>query len=292
MAKKVLEIAQSDYISYFLNSIIVRKEEDRIIIPINQIDTILITNPRCNISVPLINEIVNNNINVIICDSKYRPTVQISPINGYYSNKIFLTQIKWNIEFKEISWREIIKLKILNYIKLVYFLDILNDEDIEKLLNYYESVLLYDKSNCEGHAAKLTFKILYGNEFSRDDENQINTFLNYGYTVLMTYVSRSIIKNGLDNRIGIFHKSFNNHFALSCDVMEPLRCLIDKLVYEFIFVYEKRDFILFKKDLFCIFEEKVKVNDKLLTVNEYIDKLVKSIINNNLNHKEFIVEWS
>ncbi|SYV96798.1 CRISPR-associated endonuclease Cas1, subtype II/NMENI, partial [Mycoplasmopsis edwardii] len=107
----------------------------------------------------------------------------------------------------------------------------------------------------------------------------------------MTYVSRSIVKNGLDNRIGIFHKSFNNHFALSSDVMEPLRPIIDKLVYSHIQSYDKKDFMLFKKDLFCLFEEKIKVNNSLLTVNEYIDKLIKKMILNDINIEEFVIEW-
>lgn len=74
----------------------------------------------------------------------------------------------------------------------------------------------------EGHIAKLTFKNLYGSTFNRSDkENEINKFLNYGYTILMTYVSRNLVKKGYDNRIGGFHKSFNNHFALATDLMEP-----------------------------------------------------------------------
>nr|WP_322958838.1 type II CRISPR-associated endonuclease Cas1 [Mycoplasmopsis canis]WQQ12208.1 type II CRISPR-associated endonuclease Cas1 [Mycoplasmopsis canis] len=292
MSKKVLEISQSEYISYFLNSLIVKSEEKRIIVPISQIDTVLVSNPRCNISVPLLNELVAQNVNIIICDSKFKPTVQISPIQGYYSNKNFLNQINWGKDFKGFIWREIIKTKIVNYTKLIYYLDITSEEEIDKLIKYYESVLINDRSNCEGHAAKLSFKILYGSSFSRDDENIINTFLDYGYTVLMTYVSRSIIKNGLDNRIGIFHKSFNNHFALSCDLMEPLRALIDKLVYTHIYIYGKKDFILFKKDLFCMFEEKIAIKNTKLSVNEYIDKIVKSVINNNLICEDFIIEWS
>lgn len=143
----------------------------------------------------------------------------------------------------------------------------------------------------EGHIAKLTFKNLYGSTFNRSDkENEINKFLNYGYTILMTYVSRNLVKKGYDNRIGIFHKSFNNHFALATDLMEPFRFLIDKLVYELLIIEKNYDFINFKKKVFLIFEEKILLNKSPISVNEYICKLIENFINKDFNFESLEID--
>ncbi len=85
----------------------------------------------------------------------------------------------------------------------------------------------YDSTNREGHAAKVYWHQLYGVEFSRKQEGFVNTCLNYGYSIVHSYVARSIVKKGLDPRISFFHKSFDNHFALASDLIEPFRSYVD-----------------------------------------------------------------
>lgn len=293
MAKKVVEIKETEYLFFHLNSLIVKKENNKIVLPLSDIDTILISNPYCTISVPLINAIVSNNINLIICNKDFEPNVQLLSISGYYSNKNFLSQINWTQEFKDKTWEKIIKLKTTNYVNLIYFFGLLNKEDVEKFNFYYKKITPGDKNSMEGHIAKLTFKNLYGSTFNRSDkENEINKFLNYGYTILMTYVSRNLVKKGYDNRIGVFHKSFNNHFALATDLMEPFRFLIDKLVYELLIIEKNYDFINFKKKVFLIFEEKILLNKSPISVNEYICKLIENFINKDFNFESLEIDWN
>ncbi|MFV8468946.1 type II CRISPR-associated endonuclease Cas1 [Mycoplasma sp. B6188] len=290
MSKKVIEIAQTEYLSLFLDTLIISKDGSRITIPLRTIDTILITNPFCSITVPLLNKIVTYNINLIICNNKYQPTIQINPINSYYSNKNYLAQIRWDEAFKSKMWKHIIRLKIINYTKLIYHLNIATDNDINKLIEYYSIVKQKDEGNCEGHAAKLSFKLLYGSSFNRsDDDNIINKFLNFGYIVLMTYVSRCLIKNGLDNRIGIFHKSFNNYFALACDIMEIFRPVIDYFTYTFLVKEKNESFVEYKKKIFSSFENLILRNNKSL--NDLIDQFIKAIISGNVIEEEYIIDW-
>ncbi|MFV8479055.1 type II CRISPR-associated endonuclease Cas1 [Mycoplasma sp. VS428] len=290
MSKKVIEIAQTEYLSLFLDTLIINKDGSRITIPLRTIDTILITNPFCLITVPLLNKIVAYNINLIICNNKYQPTIQINPINSYYSNKNYLAQIRWDETFKNKMWKHIIRLKIINYAKLIYHLDIASDDDINKLIEYYSNVKQGDETNCEGHAAKLSFKLLYGSTFNRsDDNNVINKFLNFGYIVLMSYVSRSLIKNGLDNRLGIFHKSFNNYFALACDIMEIFRPVIDYFVYDFLIKEKNESFTEYKKTLFSAFENLMFKNHR--SWNDSIDQFIKSIISGDIDEEEYIIDW-
>lgn len=57
-------------------------------IHLSEIDTIIIENRQVTITVPLINELVSNNINVLICDSFHNPFSQIISIYGNYQQSL------------------------------------------------------------------------------------------------------------------------------------------------------------------------------------------------------------
>ncbi|QGZ97246.1 type II CRISPR-associated endonuclease Cas1 [Mycoplasma sp. NEAQ87857] len=292
MPKKIVEISDSTYVSLFLNSLVVIKEGNKITIPINDIECLLFTNYQTTLSIPLINKLANNNTNIIICNSKYEPNAIISKINGYYDNKVFINQINWGNEFKGTMWKEIIKLKIINSTKLLHHLKLINDKDIDKLTSYWSSVKDYDITNREGHAAKLYFKNLFGDKFKRDDEKELkNKFLNYGYIVLMSFVARSIIKKGLDNRIGLFHKSYSNNFALACDLMEPFRCIVDQLVYQQFYLNEFCDFAEYKQEVYLMFLKNIIVNQKQIKLVDYIETIIQKLINNE-SIKDLYIEFN
>jgi CRISPR-associated protein Cas1 len=101
----------------------------------------------------------------------------------------------------------------------------------KKIEEYVKKQKIIDYS-IEAQVAATYFKILYGESFERRSEKDeintiINSFLNYGYTILMSAMARSIIKSGYDCRISLFHKSFSNHTALASDLMEPFRPCVD-----------------------------------------------------------------
>jgi len=88
-----------------------------------------------------------------------------------------------------------------------------------------------DPDNVEAQAARRYWKVLFGPDFSRDqDAAGINSLLNYGYTVLRAVVSRAICAAGLHPTIGVFHANRANAFALADDLMEPYRPLVDQIV--------------------------------------------------------------
>ena len=48
----------------------------------------------------------------------------------------------------------------------------------------------------------------------------------------MSAFNREVCANGYLTQLGIFHNNMFNHFNLSCDLMEPFRVLVDRIVYE------------------------------------------------------------
>ncbi|MDD1378993.1 type II CRISPR-associated endonuclease Cas1 [Metamycoplasma hyosynoviae] len=292
MYKKIIEINESNYAKLFLGNLILYKEKQKISIPTKNIDTVIFENQNSIITLPLINELANKGVNIIICDKQHLPNSLIIPLQGHYNSKILQNQILWDSDFKNSVWTRIINLKILNSLNLLKKLKLLNSDDEDTLLNYAKSIKFMDSTNREAHAAKLYFKLLFGNKFNRqDDNNLINRYLNYGYSILMSYITRSIISKGYDCRIAIFHKSFNNYYALSTDLMEPFRCLIDKLVYEYFKNNELVNFQEFKEKLFLIFFDYIKYQNRIITINEYINYYTITSLQNEVL-SSFIIDWN
>ena len=119
---------------------------------------------------------------------------------------------------------------------------------------------------------------MFQTKFIRHENDYYNLLLNYGYTILRGYLTRSIIKKGLDPRISIFHKSFHNYFALASDLMEPFRTLVD---YEVFKIYKTKIIDLYehKEQLIKLFNTKIFVDNKKQFVNNGIDIFVDAIVN-------------
>ncbi len=55
-----------------------------------------------------------------------------------------------------------------------------------------------------------------------------NFLLDIGYTVLFNFIDSILRLHGFDTYKGIYHQLFFQRKSLSCDIMEPFRCIIDR----------------------------------------------------------------
>jgi CRISPR-associated endonuclease Cas1 len=62
--------------------------------------------------------------------------------------------------------------------------------------------------------------------------NPPNAILNYLYTVLESEARLAAAELGLDPGLGVLHKDAPNRDSLACDLMEPVRPLVDAYVFE------------------------------------------------------------
>ena len=277
MSWKIIEIENAEKINLFLDNIVIRENENKIIIPISDIDVLLLNNYKLNVTIQLLNALSMNNTLVIVCDKNYLPQSYILPIIGNWNTlKVINSQLNWNYEFKSRTWKTIVKHKILNQISLIK--KVSSSKNYEQLLNMLNDLKDYDISNREGHASKVYWHTLFGLKFIRHNDDYNNQLLNYGYTILRGYFTRSIIKKGLDPRISIFHKSYHNYFALASDLMEPFRVLIDYEVFQ-IMKNCKKDFYTHKEILIKTFNKKIFVDNKKQFINNAIDLYVDAIVN-------------
>ncbi len=286
MSFRTVVITKQSKISYKNRFLVVKQENDEKYIHLSEIDTIIVDSISVSISAYLLKELADNKINIIFCDEKHNPFGEVVP---YYSkhntSKMIKEQIKWKVSDKDKIWSEIVKNKIMNQALL---LKKTKSSKYKLILSYIDEVVDGDKTNREGHAAKVYFNALFGNDFVRNSDDSINAALNYGYAILLSTINKEIINNGYLTQLGIHHKNEFNEFNLTCDLMEPFRIVIDNFVY---YNQDRKLDTEYKLDIVNILNGTFKYQGKNYTLKDIIKMFVKNTlesINNSENYKEFV----
>ena len=203
-------------------------EETRTI-PIEDIGVVIIENQMVSVTIPLLNELVDAGVAVVLCDKKGMPHAMLQNMDANNLQGEFLrNQIEVGEVLRKQLWKQIVEAKIKNQSAL---LEKLHGKGAQ-LKPLYMNVKSGDSDNREGIAARLYWGALFGEDFTRDrEENGINALLNYGYTVLRAATARALVSAGLTPSLGIFHHNRSNAFPLADDLMEPYRPFVDEVVY-------------------------------------------------------------
>lgn len=235
MGWRILYIEEAEKLSLYLDNIkIVKKGINDVIIPLADIHTLILDNYMLSVTVQLLNKCCEYNINLIMCSIDHMPSVIVNPYSGNKQAPLQLRkQLQWDINAKRYLHQIIIKNKIRNQRRLLEYLQ-LDIEVINKLISFENEVELGDIHNREGLSAKMYFKELFGNQFRRFSEDKINAGLDYGYSILRSQITKTLISKGLNPIIGIFHKGPENQFNLSDDIIEPFRPIIDTYCFKVI----------------------------------------------------------
>lgn len=215
----------------FKNNYLLVIGSEEYMIHISEIDLLMITTTQATITTYALNELNKNKVRTVLCDEKRNPYGEII---GYYgchnASKKVLLQTNWKDFGKLEMFTEIIRRKILNQAKLLKICDKIAESNM--LVSYADELKLGDPTNREGFAAKVYFNALFGKDFNRNEFNDINAALDYGYTILLSAINRSVINCGCITQLGLKHCNEYNYFNLSCDIIEPFRVIVDEFVYE------------------------------------------------------------
>ena len=242
-------------------------------IVLSEISTILIESTAVSLTTSLIAELAKRKIKVIFCDEKKNPSCELVNYYGSHdtSNKI-RKQIIWKQNTKEAVWTEVVSEKIRKQKEL---LEILGKEESKLLASYLEEIEWGDKTNREGHAAKVYFNALFGMDFTRTEDCCINAALNYGYSIILSAFAREITANGYLTQLGIFHDNMFNQFNLASDLMEPFRILIDrKVVSMHLEEFDHEE----KLQLVDVLNQEVQIDGRTQYVNNAIKIYCKSVL--------------
>lgn len=244
-------------------------------IPLNDVDTVIFSHNRVVITIPLLSELIKNNINVLICDEKNDPIGVFQAFNNHsLAFKQLNNQLEWKITRKKKLWKIIVENKIQSEINALT-LEKCSKEIINVLKTYKESVYNDDQTNREAASARMYFVELFGNEFSRDIDDSRNYALNYGYKILASYISKCIASRGLLTQLGIHHIGESNPFNLTYDFIEVFRSIVDVWVKENI----DDEFNTFhKREIVEILNYKVYISGKWIRLADGIEDIIDSYI--------------
>lgn len=273
MSWRTVVITGNAKLDYKMDYLVVRKAEATTRIFIGEIGLLIIESTAISLTTMLLSELVKHKIKVVFCDEKHNPQSELMPYYGSHDTSAKVrTQIQWTQEVKETIWTEIVTEKIEQQSEHLQEYQL--NMPANMLKQYIEEIELGDKTNREGHAAKVYFNALFGLDFSRSKDCAINAALNYGYGILLSCFNREVIANGYITQLGLFHNNMFNAFNLSSDLMEPFRILVDRIVMknkpEKFETEEKMDFVY-------MLEDEVMIDGKHQYVSNAIKIYCKSI---------------
>lgn len=159
---------------------------------------------------------------------------------------------------------------------------IANKEAIAKLDEYLQ-VLKEEKIDTnsllgiEGSAARVYFSQMFDNvnwkgRKPRIKSDYINTTLDIGYNLLFNMVDSLLQVYGFDVYCGVYHKEFYMRKSLACDLMEPMRPMIDLTVRKGINLGQC------KQDDFQVLQNQYVLNYKKSA--SYVSFLMNTILDN------------
>ena len=253
------------------NYLILRSDEVRKI-HLSEVYYLMIACPAVNLTGMALCELNRQKIKVVFCDEKRNPYGELT---GYYGccncSKKLKMQAAWNSDTASAVNTAIIAQKIENQALLLRKYGF--DDRAEMLEEYVAEIELDDVGNREGHAAKVYFNTLFGKEFNRDKDCFVNAALNYGYSIVLSDINRAVVACGRSTQIGINHRNEFNEFNFSCDLIEPLRVIVD----EYVFNQGAREFDKdYKFALVGLLNKRVKL-DREYSLHDAIGVYVKNV---------------
>lgn len=226
MTWRVVLVSKGSKADFRMNQMIIRSIDGEQRIYLQEIAVVIFETTAIAVTACLLHELVKHKIRVIFCDDRRNPEAELCPYHLHVNSTAKIRQqLQWDREFAGKLWQEIVRHKIA-YQAMV--LRGISPDAAARLEEYATAVQDGDPTNREAHAAKIYFRSLFGREFARSDESHvINHALNYGYTLILSAISRELAISGCLLQLGIFHDSAANPYNLSSDFIEPLRPLVD-----------------------------------------------------------------
>jgi CRISPR-associated protein Cas1 len=280
MKDHILEFIKSGTRLYKKRGLLsVNLNDQEVQIPFADISGVIIISEDVTLSSAVMSELLNQGVCIQILNEKYLPQGLLTP---YVGNKLMKGRLMAQLALSEAQtnrlWQKIVIKKIENQSRVLFKLGFEN-QIMEK---FKCEVSSGDTQNHEAQAARYYWSVIFGDKFRREPEAVgINSFLNYGYSIIRSATARYIVACGLNPSLGIFHHNLENPFCLVDDLMEPFRPLIDLYCNEFTEEVELTPSI--KKKLVDVLEHEVEYFGEIKplrnAISEYCQSFTKAILN-------------
>ena len=211
---------------------ITRRDGSLLTTPVEEIAVVILTHPSITLTKTVLQELALAGAVLVVCDEKHLPTSMLAPLIGHHlASRIMREQASTSPTIARRAWKEIVRAKISGQAQILKELQ--GHPGI--LPRLAREVKTGDSSNLEAQAAHFYWQRLFGaQEFTRnpDSDDMLNIALNYGYAILRAITARAITAAGLNPALGIFHHNKYDSFCLADDLMEPLRPVVDRIVWQ------------------------------------------------------------
>ncbi len=194
-------------------------------VPLDQITAVIVHAHGITLSNSLLVELADRGAMLVLCAANHQPRALLWPLEGHHAQGARM-RAQWQAKTPLIkqAWKQVVIAKItMQAATLEAF-----NQPPARLQHMARTVKSGDPHNIEAQAARHYWPRLMGKDFRRNpDTPDINSLLNYGYTVLRAATARAIVAAGLHPTMGLHHANRANAFALADDLMEPFRPLVD-----------------------------------------------------------------
>jgi CRISPR-associated protein Cas1 len=241
LIKRTLEISREPAHLAVRNQQLVLKRDGQIVgsIPCEDIGLVMVDHPQTTYTHAALAQLAESDAAVVLCGADHLPVAIVLPLADH-------SQIVWRLRdqlgvskpLQKQLWSQLVVAKVEAQARNLAE----GSSPRKKLFALAKEVRSGDPSNIEAQAAKIywanwlndaTPEELDGERFRRDPAlSGLNSFLNYGYTVLRASLARAIVSAGLQPSLGIHHRNRSNAFCLADDLIEPFRPLVDDRVRE------------------------------------------------------------
>lgn len=255
------------------NQLFLENSETKADYPLEDVNSVMIENLNTVISTYTLSKLAENGILTFVCNQNHLPSGIVLPYMEHYQTlQQFDLQINSSKPLQKRLWQCVVKNKVRNQNEVLNICG-----NIEILDGFEKKVLSGDVTNIEAQASLKYFKSLFGEKFKRRDENTLNAFLNYGYSIIRGFVARSVVCHGLMPFYGINHSNQFNQFNLADDLIEPFRPIVD--IYVKIFLSNETELTpKIKSQIFDLINFDIEINGQKQTISNGIDMFVESFV--------------
>ena len=277
MAFRHLFLASPSALSVKNAQLVVSMGEQLVSFPLEDLDAVMIEQPRTQLTVPVLTALARHNIAVFFCDEKHMPCCQLLPFEQHSRQLAVLrAQMAQTEPRKKRLWQQIVQQKIRNQAACLRL------QGVESGANHLDalaaSVRSGDTGNVEAVAAAYYFPALFGYGFFRGNAEDVrNAALNYGYAIVRGMIARTVTAYGFQPCLGLHHRSELNAYNLADDLIEPFRPAVDAYVAAMHFAEET----LAQKDrqtLFGLSEAEMIAGGKRCSLSYAAELLVQSLL--------------
>jgi len=254
---------------YVKNQQLVIDNGDVFKVPLEDIECIAIDSMQITMNSYLLSRLSEYAITLYVTDKTHHPCGTFLPLLRHSRHlSVLKNQLEMTLPNKKKLWKQIVCQKIENQATVLKLCGI----DVLKSM-----VKSGDPDNMEAVAASKYFKLLFGKNYTRTQDNFINPKLNYGYSILRSTISKYLVVYGYEPSLGIFHKSNLNSFNLSDDIIEPFRPIVDLYVKKF--ALEDEIDTHTKASLANLLNCDLIIDNKLFACAKAIELTIKSLSN-------------